>query len=346
MTELHGREDATPAPRVDREPVGLAIAATVVGQAIALLAAATDSAPRGVVAMAGVGCSVLAIAALAEFASSQRRSRRGVRPLIGAMGVVAASMLPGLAPSVPPAAPLAALAAAVALGCACLAVVGLSSPADLPPKPLAFAPRVAAIALVIQVIVQRWAASASAAVAPLRAVGFVALSALGVVLLASLSTIALRLRRSWVIAGLLAWAVGWLASMADLGALVVWSLGGTFPVGPHQLQVLDAELVQLVATLGGLAIGAALVTAIREPRFRHSALILLAGYAAFGVIAALGEHRIAVAPDFPSIVALRRDRDLADAITDIALAGTLWLYWRRVAAAHGRDPESRAGRAM
>ena len=27
-----------------------------------------------------------------------------------------------------------------------------------------------------------------------------------------------------------------------------------------------------------------------------------------------------------------KDRDLANAITDVALAGVLWLYWRRVAA--------------
>src|SRR5678816_4330842 len=79
--------------------------------------------------------------------------------------------------------------------------------------------------------------------------------------------------------------------MADLCALILWSLGGTFPVGRHQLRVLDAELVQIVATLGGVAIGAALVTAIRGSLFRHSAMILLAGYAAFGLSAAAGEHR-------------------------------------------------------
>jgi hypothetical protein len=204
--------------------------------------------------------------------------------------------------------------------------------ADRPPTPLAIAPRVAAIALVIQTILQLWAASASALAAPLRAAGFLAQSVLGIVLLASMSTIALRLRRRWVIAGLLAWTVGWVASMADLSALSLWSLGGAFPAGRHQLRVLDAELVQIVAMLGGLAIGAALVMAIRESRFRHSAMILLAGYAAFGLIAAVGEHRIDLAADFPSIVALRRDRDLADTITDVALAGMLWLYWRRAVA--------------
>ena len=147
-----------------------------------------------------------------------------------------------------------------------------------------------------------------------------------------MSTIALRLRNRWAIAGLLAWTAGWVSSMADLSALVLWSLGGTFPIGRHQLRFLDAGLVQIVATLGGLAMGMALVTAIRESRFRHSAMILLAGYAVFGLMVALGEHRIDLAADFPSIVALRKDRDLAAAITDVTLAGMLWLYWRRVVA--------------
>src|SRR5437868_3087594 len=68
------------------------------------------------------------------------------------------------------------------------------------------------------------------------------------------------------------------------------------------LRLLDAEFVRRVATLGGLALGGAVVPAIREVRFRHSAMILLAGYAVFGVIAARCEHRIALAVDFPSIV--------------------------------------------
>lgn len=332
MGELSGREDVPQGPRAGREQTRLAIAAALVGHVIALLAAVTDPVALNVAVIAGFGGSVIAIAALAESASAELRTRRAVTALIGAQGLAAAILLSGLAPSVPPALPLAALAAAAALGGAGLAIVRFASMADRPPTPLAIAPRVAAIALVIQMILQRWAASASAGVAPIRAAGFLALSALGIVLLASMSTIALRLRRRWVIAGLLAWTVGWVASMADLSALIVWSLGGTVPVGRHPLRVLDAELVQIVATLGGLAIGAALVTAIRESRFRHSAMILLAGYAAFSLIAVVGEHRIDLAADFPSIVALRRDRDLADAITDVALAGMLWLYWRRVAA--------------
>jgi hypothetical protein len=332
MSELPGREDVPQAPRRGREPTSPAVAAALVGHVVALVAAVTDSVILNIVVVAGLGCSVIAIAALAGFAPSELRTRRAVTALIGAHGLAAAIMLAGLAPRAPPTLPLAALAAAAALGGVCLVIVRSASMADRPPRPLAVAPRIAAIALVIQMILQLWAASTGALVSPLRAVGFLALSAVGIVLLASMSTIALRLRRRWAIAGLLAWTVGWVASMADLSALILWSLGGTFPMGRHQLRVLDAELVQIVATLGGLAIGAALVTAIREPRFRHSAMVLLAGYAAFGLIAAVGEHRIDLAADFPSIVALRRDRDLADAITDVTLAGMLWLYWRRVAA--------------
>ncbi len=332
MSELRGREDVLDGPRVGCEQTRLALAAALVGHVIALLAAVIDPVALNVVVIAGFGASIIAIAALAESASAGLRARRAFIALISAHGLAAAIMLSGLAPGVSPALPLAALAAAAALGGACLAIVRFPSMADRPPTPLAFAPRVAAIALVIQMLVQRWAASASARVEPLRAAGFLALSAVGIVLLASMATIALRLRRRWVIAGLLAWTVGWVASMVDLSALILWSLRGSFPMGRHPLRVLDAESMQIVTTLGGMAIGAGLVTAIREARFRHSAMILLAGYAAFGLIAAVGEHRIDLAADFPSIVALRRDREIADAITDVALAGLLWLYWRRVAA--------------
>jgi hypothetical protein len=171
---------------------------------------------------------------------------------------------------------------------------------------------------------------------PLRAAIFLSLAALGVTLLASLSIIALRVRPRWAFAGLLAWTVGWVAITADLSSLIRWSLGGPFPMGPHQLRQLDAELVQILATVGGLVIGAALVSSIGEVRFRHSAAVLLAGYAAFGLIAAVTEHRIELATDFPGITALRRNRDLADEITAFALAGVLWLYWRRVVASSVR----------
>lgn len=199
------------------------------------------------------------------------------------------------------------------------------------PRPLTLAPRVAAIALVVQALLQRWVGSATGLSMQLRTAIFLSIAALGVAVLASLSIIALRVGPRWAIAGLLAWAVGWVASAADLGSLIVWSLGGSAPMAPHPLRLIDAELVQILATAGGLTIGAALVTSIRDVRFRHSAVVLLAGYAVFGVIAVVAEHRIELATDFPTIAALRRNRDLGDAIRAFALAGVLWLYWRRVA---------------
>jgi hypothetical protein len=201
------------------------------------------------------------------------------------------------------------------------------------PRPLALASRVAAIALVVQALLRQWESSATDLSMPLRAAILVSIAALGVALLVSLSVIALRVGPRWAIAGLLAWTVGWVTSTADLGARILESLGRPLPTGPHPLPQLDADLVQILATIGGLVIGAALVTAIRDPRFRHSAYALLAGHAVFGVIAAVAEHRIAIAADFPSIVALRKSRDMTDVIAAVALAGVLWLYWRRVAAA-------------
>lgn len=199
---------------------------------------------------------------------------------------------------------------------------------------LTLAPRVAAIALVVETLLWQWETSTTDLSMPLRAAILLSIAALGVAVLGSLSMIALRACPRWAIAGLLAWAVGWVASAADLSSRIRWSLGGPFPMGPHQLRLLDADLVQILATAGGLVIGAALVTAIRDARFRHSAYALLAGHAAFGVIAAVAEHRIALATDFPSIAALRRNRDMADVIAAVALAGVLWLYWRRVASAN------------
>jgi len=202
---------------------------------------------------------------------------------------------------------------------------------------LAVAPRVAAIALVIQALLQRSAGSTTSLSMPVRTAIYLSIAALGVAQLASLSSIALRVRPRWAIAGLLAWAVGWVSSTVDVSSLVRWSLGGPFPMGRHQLDQIDPELVQILATIGGLVIGAALVTSIRDARFRHSAIVLLVGYAAFGLSAAVTEHRIELATDFPSIAALRRDRELADVIAAVALAGVLWLYSRRVAASRPRD---------
>src|SRR4029078_12140729 len=142
---------------------------------------------------------------------------------------------------------------------------------DVPPeqraaRPLTGAPRVAAIVLIAQAVLERWTDPTVSLSMPQRTAIFVGLAGLGVALLASLSIIALRLRRRWAVVGLLAWTVGWIASTVDLGALIAWSLGGPFPKGAHQLP-LDPELVQIVTTMGGLAIGGALVTSIRDVRF-------------------------------------------------------------------------------
>jgi hypothetical protein len=337
MTEPRGR-DALPEKRLSSgseqtaRAIPLALWAALAGHLLVLMAAVTGSVPRNTAIVAAIACSILSVAALTELAPLDLRARRVVTALTGGHGVAAAILIAGLAPNVPWPMPLAGLAAAGTLGLACLATVGRASTVDRQPPPLTMAPRVAAIALVAQVLLQRWADSATDLSMPLRAVIFVSIAALGVALLASLSIIALRVRPRWALAGLLAWTVGWVATSADLSALIHWSLGGPFPMGPHQLRQLDAELVQLLTAAGGLVVGAALVTSIRDARFRHSAVVLLAGYAVFCMIAAGAEHRIELAPDFPSITALRRSRDLADAIAAFALAGVLWLYWRRAAA--------------
>jgi hypothetical protein len=220
--------------------------------------------------------------------------------------------------------PLVALAAGAALG----AVV--RPLASRPPRPLALTPRVAAIALLGQAGLQLWLDSAPVLTTPLRAAALLALAALTTTILASFAILTLRLRRPWLIAGVVAWALGWIASTADLGPLFLGVLGAPYPLGLHQLRGVDPALVQIIATLGGLAIGAALVLAMREARFRHSAMILLASFAVFGVLAAIREHRIELATNLASIVPIRNDRDLAVVIAHGALAGVLWMYWRRV----------------
>jgi hypothetical protein len=302
------------------------------GHLLGLIAAATDSVPRNTILVAAIACSIIALAASTELAGPHGRMRHAITALTCGHGLAAAVLVAALAPSVPRWAPLAGLAAAAALGLAGLAMVGPVARLDHPPRPLILAPRVAAIALVVQALLQRWSSSTTSMAVQMRAAILLSIAALGIALLASLSIIALRVQSRWVIAGLLAWTVGWVASAADLSSLILWSFGGPFPLGSHQLRQLDAELVQILATLGGLAIGSALITSIRDARFRHSALVLLAGYAAFGLIAAVSEHRIELASDFPGVTALRKNRDLADEITGFALAGVLWLYWRRVAA--------------
>ncbi|HEX3760902.1 MAG TPA: hypothetical protein VHW23_19530 [Kofleriaceae bacterium] len=292
----------------------------------------TGSVPPNTAIVAAIACSTLAVAALTELVPLDVRARRVITALTVGHGVAAAIMLAGLAPSIPRSLPLIGLAAAGALGVASRAALGLASTASRQPQPLTMAPRVAAIALVVQALLHRWADAPASLSMPLHGAIFLAIAALGVAQLASLSIVALRVPRRWAIAGLLAWTVGWVATSVDLTSLIVGSLGGPPPPGPQELRRLDPELVQILTTAGGLLIGAALVTSIRDSRFRHSAVVLLAGYAAFGLIAAVTLHRIELAADFPSIVALRENGDLADAITAFALAGVLWLYWRRVVA--------------
>ncbi|MEO7732091.1 MAG: hypothetical protein ABIY55_14045, partial [Kofleriaceae bacterium] len=109
-----------------------------------------------------------------------------------------------------------------------------------------------------------------------------------------------------------------------------------FPMGVHQLRQLDPELVQIIATAGGLGLGAAMAAAIPDVRIRHSAVVLLAGYAVCGLISALGEHRLALATEFPGISALRRDQHLTDELRAFAFAGVLWQYSRTVVASAQR----------
>jgi hypothetical protein len=327
MTEPRGQDAVPENRRLSSGALWIGFA----GHLLALMAAASGSLPRNTAIVAAVACSIIDVAALTELAPLDMRARRAVTALMGGHGVAAAIMIAGLAPSVPWPVPLAGLAAAGTLGLACLVTVRRAT-VERRRAPLTMAPRVAAIALVAQALLTRWADSAPDLSMPLRALILVSIAALGVAVLASLSIIALRVPARWPIAGLLAWTVGWVATSADLSSLILWSLGGPFPIGPHQLRQLDAELMQILSTMGGVVVGAALVTSISAARFRHSAVVLLAGYAVFGLIAAVAEHRIELAPDFPSIVALRRNRDLADVITAFALAGVLWLYWRRVAA--------------
>ena len=310
----------------EQVPLPRALWTVFTGHLLVLIAAVTDSLSPNTAIVAAIACSIIAVAALMTLTSPHGRVRRAVMALTGGHCVAAAIMLAGVAPTVPWSVPLAGLGAAAALGCACLVVVRVASTVNRRSRPLTMAPRVAAIALVVQALLQRGAAPGASM--PLRAAIFLSISALGIALLASLSIIILQVRPRWAIAWLLAWTVGWVASTADVGALALWSLGGPAPMGPHQLSQLDAAFVQILATAGGLGIGAALATSIRDIRSRHSAVVLLAGYAAFGVITAVAEHRIELATDFPSITALRNDRDLTGAITAFALAGVLWLYWR------------------
>ena len=318
-----------------RLSLGSASWTVVAGHLLVLLAAVTGSVAPNTAIAAGVACSVLAVAVLLAAAPADAGGQRAVTALTAGHAVAGVVVVLGLVPAVPRATPLAGIGAAAALGLACLVVVRRGSRDVCPPRPLTTAPRIAAVILVLQALAQRWAASVSGVSMSLRAAIFFVIAALGVALLASLSVICLRVRSRWAIAGLLAWTVGWVATTAELLSLVLVSLGRPLPVALHLVPPLDAAFVPIVAKAGAVAIGAVLVTSIRDARVQHSAVVLLVGCALFGVLAAIAEHRIALAQDFPSITALRSDRDRADAITAVALAGILWLYWRQVAGAAG-----------
>jgi hypothetical protein len=307
------------------------------GHLLVLTVAATESLRSNLTTVAAIACSIIAVVALTELAPPDVRGRRVVAALIGGHGVAAVLVLTGAAPGVPAAISLAGLAGAAVLGVAGLAAIRRASTEPRPSRSLSLAPRVATVALLVPALVQAWLASATGLSMRLHAAIFIALAALGVALLASLSIIALRVRSRWAVAGLVAWTVGWVATTADLSSLIVWALGGIAPMGPHQLRALGAGLVQVVATAGGLVIGSVVATSFRDLRTRHSAIVLLVGYAVFGLLVARAEHRIELVTDFPGLTALRKDRDLADAIRSFALAGLMWQYWRQIATAVSRS---------
>jgi|GEM_PF-5142580 len=321
MAEQLGRDDAGTGQTI-RHALWVAFA----GHLIALIAAGTHSLGAHPTSAAAIACSIIAVMALTELAPSELRARR---VLIGGHGLAAMIIVAGQAPGVPAASSLVGLVGAAALGVVALVA---SRRASLDPhRPLSLAPRVAAVALLVPALVQAWLASTNGLSMRLHAAIFVGLVALGAALLASLSIIAIRTPGRWVIAGLVAWTLGWVAMTADLGALIGGALGGPAPMGPHQLRVLDAGLVQAVATVGGLVIGSAIASSFHDARTRHSAVVLLVGYAVFGLLVAGTEHRIELVTDFPGLTALRKDRDLADAIRSFAQAGLMWQCWRQVA---------------
>ena len=127
----------------------------------------TASVPLNIAVIVGIACSVIAIAASTELAPRDGRARHSYMALIGGHGVAAAVMLCGIAPSASSLPPLAALAAAAALGGAGLAAVGRAAMANHEPQPLSMAPRVTAIALIVQALLQLWAASVAGPTTPL-----------------------------------------------------------------------------------------------------------------------------------------------------------------------------------
>ena len=184
-------------PELRSLSVPLALWTSFAGHLLALMAAVAGLLSPNTVIAAGFACSIVAVAALAELAPPDLRARRAVTALTIGHGVAAMSMLAGLAPGVPWAMPLAGFAGAAALGAACLATVGRGATGHRQPRPLTMAPRVAAIALVVQALLQRWVGSATGLSMPLRAAIFLSIASLGAAVLGSLSIIALRVRPRW-----------------------------------------------------------------------------------------------------------------------------------------------------
>src|SRR5262245_12529174 len=161
MTEPSGRDVSPEAQRLSpgseqmTRSIPLASWTTFAGHLLALIAAVTRSVPPSIAIVAAIACSIISIAALTELAPPDARARRTVTALIAGHGIAAVILLAGLAPSVPWSVPLTGLAAAAALATAGLATVGRSSTVNRQPRPLTLAPRIAAIALAADALLQR-----------------------------------------------------------------------------------------------------------------------------------------------------------------------------------------------
>ncbi|HWO25091.1 MAG TPA: hypothetical protein VNO30_40410 [Kofleriaceae bacterium] len=309
----------------------IALWGALVGHLLVLIAVMMDGLPPAVAITASAGCSLVAIAALSESERSDPRARRTIAGLRGAQGVAAVVIVAGVLPGAPGAMLLVGLASAAALCVAGLATVRRAAVSDRPSRPLAVAPRVAAIALVAEGALKQWDLSGYGESETWLASYLGCIVALRIVALEALSIIVIRVRTRWAIGGLLPWVVGWAVVTANLVAVITWLLGGAFRAGPLQIRQFDAMLVQLLITIGGAMIGGALIVAIHPRRPRLAAFALLAGYVACGVLIAIEERRLDRATDPVDITSLRSKRDVVAAVAAIALAGVLRLYWRHLA---------------
>jgi hypothetical protein len=131
-------------------------------------------------------------------------------------------------------------------------------------RPMSTAPRVAAIAMVLEALVPLgphdvgswWALLVILAV----------MIALDAIVLMSLSAVVVRMGQAWAMAGALLWSVGWAARTAQ----AIWSMATVIafvrdaPV-PAALSQVDGPLVQAIGVIGGLLIGCALVAVGGRP---------------------------------------------------------------------------------